>query len=71
MRAHLAVIFLAASALVCAPVFAKGGSRSSYGGGKHTSSHGGQYKGGSGGSSHKGGTYQNPKGGNDYGKHKR
>lgn len=46
-----------------------GGSRPSYGGGKHTSSHGGNYKGGK-GSSHRGGTYKNSKTNNQYGKHK-
>lgn len=70
MKTRFAIIVLAASALACAPVFAKGGSRTSYGGGKHSNSHGGHYKGGSGGSSHKGGKYANPNGGNDYGKHK-
>lgn len=46
-----------------------GGSRPSYGGGKHTSSHDGHYQGGS-GSSHKGGTYKNSKTNDQYGKHK-
>lgn len=46
-----------------------GGSRPSYGGGKHTSSHDGSYKGGS-GSSHKGGTYKNDKTSDRYGQHK-
>lgn len=73
MKSHL-VVFIAAAALTCTPVFAKGGkgggSRTSYGGGSHASSHSGHYKGGS-GSSHKGGTYSSPRGGNDYGKHKK
>jgi hypothetical protein len=68
--ATIAALFTAA-ALACTPVFAKGGGRANYGGGKHTSSHGGHYKGVSGGSSHKGGTYSSPRGGNDYGKHKK
>ena len=65
-----AITLLAASAFACTPVFAKGGSRSSYSGGSHSSSHGGHYSGGS-GKSHKGGTYVSPRGGNDYGKHKK
>lgn len=46
-----------------------GGSRPSYGGGKHTSSHGGSYQGGS-GSAHHGGHYKNGNTGNQYGRHK-
>lgn len=71
MKTHIAFALLTAAALACTPVFAKGGgSRTNYGGGKHSNSHGGHYKGGSSGSNHKGGTYSNPKGGNEYGKHK-
>jgi len=47
-----------------------GGSRVSYGGGRHASSHGGSYSGASGGSSHRGGHYNSPHGGHHYGTHK-
>lgn len=69
-RIHTAIFILAAGAFACAPVFAKGGSRSNYSGSSHSSSHGGHYAGSS-GKSHKGGTYVSPKGENNYGKHKK
>ena len=70
---HLHLTALVLALLLSAPmVIAKGkggGSRPSYGGGKHTSSHGGNYQGGK-GSSHKDGNYKNSKTGDQYGKHK-
>lgn len=71
-RSFILVGVFLLSASLCTPVFAKsggGGSRASYGGGKHTSSHGWKFSGGS-GSAHKGGTYTNSSTGNRYGKHK-
>lgn len=62
------IVFLVGST----PALAKGGrggSGTSYGGGKHTSSHGGHYSGGK-GSSHKGGSYRNKRTGNQYGNHR-
>lgn len=62
-------MFLSALSISPADARSSGGSRTYYGGGKHSSSHGGHYQGGK-GSSHKGGTYKNPKTGDRYGKHK-
>ncbi|MGE0278495.1 MAG: hypothetical protein AB7M05_19525 [Alphaproteobacteria bacterium] len=71
MKRLVAVLICAVSlSLHSLPADAKSsGSRTYYGGGKHTTSHGGHYTGGK-GSSHKGGTYKNAASGNHYGKHK-
>lgn len=67
-----ALVFVVAVAFAALPVVSSakgGGSRPSYGGGKHTSSHGGHYQSGK-GSSHKGGAYRNSRTSDQYGKHK-
>lgn len=67
--AAIAVMVLSSVALQAEAKGHSGGSRPSYGGGKHTSSHGGHYQGGS-GKSHRDGHYKNDKTSYLYGRHK-
>lgn len=72
MKAGIVALVVTALAVFATQAQARGhsgGSRPSYGGGKHTTSHGGHYQGGS-GQSHRGGHYKNTGSRDQYGRHK-